>query len=158
MLLSLGTWLMADGWKDHVSVEQQQRLDTPIPELAQQVLTACHKAVHRHGKALLEMPAKERHEVRIAVKKLRYATEFFASLFPHKATRKYIQALEVLQDELGILNDAATTGVLLQHLAGLPDKAASGIVSGWCAHGATIHLASMDVAWQKFYRRRPFWK
>ncbi len=158
MLLNLGTWLMADGWKDHVSVEQQQRLDAPILELAQLVLTACHKAVHRHGKALLEMPAKERHEVRIAVKKLRYATEFFASLFPHKATRKYIKALEVLQDELGILNDAATTELLLQHLAGSSDKVASGIVSGWCAHGVTIHLASMDVAWQKFYRCRPFWK
>lgn len=158
MLLSLGTWLMADGWSDHVSDEQQHRLGTPILDLARQVLTSCHKTVHQHGKALLDMPASERHEVRIAVKKLRYATEFFVSLFPRKAARSYIEALEVLQDELGVLNDAATTELLLQHLAGPADKAALGIVSGWCAHGVTVHLASMDAAWQKFYRCRPFWK
>ncbi|MBZ0104849.1 MAG: CHAD domain-containing protein [Sulfuricella denitrificans] len=158
MLLSLGTWLMADGWNDHVSNEQQQRLGAPVLELARHVLSGCHKTVHQHGTALLAMPAKERHEVRIAVKKLRYATEFFVSLFPCKAARSYIEALEVLQDELGVLNDAATTELLLQHLAGPSDKAALGIVSGWCARGVTVHLASMDAAWQRFYRCRPFWK
>lgn len=157
MLLSLGTWLMADGWHDHVSGEQKQRLDAPVLELAQRVLTACHKTVHQHGPALLAMPTEERHEVRIAVKKLRYATEFFAALFPDKATRSYIQALAALQDELGVLNDAATTGILLQHLA-VPDTAALSTVSGWCARGVTMHLARMDAAWQKYYRHRPFWK
>lgn len=157
MLLSLGTWLMADGWHVHVSDEQKQRLEAPILELAQRALTRCHRTVHLHGAALLAMPAEERHEVRIAVKKLRYATEFFASLFPDKAARGYIQALAVLQDELGVLNDAATTESLLQHLAA-PDAAALGTVSGWCARGVAVHLLSMDAAWQKYYRCRPFWK
>jgi inorganic triphosphatase YgiF len=157
MLLSLGTWLMADGWQNQIDAKQKQRLAAPILELARQVLTNCHKTVHQHGLALLTMPAEERHEVRIAVKKLRYATEFFASLFPDKAARGYIQALAVLQDELGVLNDAATTEFLLQHLA-VPDAAALGTVSGWCARGVTVHLVSMDAAWQKYYRCRPFWK
>ena len=157
MLLSLGTWLMADGWQDQIDAEQKQRLDAPILELAQQVLTTCHKTVHQHGRALLAMPAEERHEVRIAVKKLRYATEFFASLFPRKAARSYINALAALQDELGVLNDAATTELLLQHLA-VPDAIALGTVSGWCARGVSVHLVSMDAAWKKYYRCRPFWK
>lgn len=157
MLLSLGTWLMADGWHAHVSDEQKQRLESPILELAQRVLTGCHRTVHLHGPALLAMPVEERHEVRIAVKKLRYATEFFAALFPGKATRSYIEALAALQDKLGVLNDAVTTDILLQHLA-VPGTAALGTVSGWCARGVTMHLASMDAAWQKYYRCRPFWK
>ncbi len=157
MLLSLGTWLMADGWHEHAGSEQKQWLEAPVLELAQRVLASCHKTVHLHGPALLSMPAEERHEVRIAVKKLRYATEFFASLFPGKATRSYIEALAQLQDELGVLNDAATTEILLQHLT-VPDMAARGTVSGWCARGVTMHLVSMDLAWQKFYRKRPFWK
>ncbi|MFH1495464.1 MAG: CHAD domain-containing protein [Pseudomonadota bacterium] len=157
MLLSLGTWLMADGWHAHVSFEQKQRLDAPILALAQQALTTCHKTVHQHGPALLAMPAKERHEVRIAVKKLRYATEFFASLFPRKAARKYIEALAVLQDELGVLNDAATTDILLQHLS-MSGPSAIATVAGWCGHDVTVHLTSMDAAWQKYYRCRPFWK
>lgn len=157
MLLNLGTWLMAESWQAHGSAEQKQRLEAPIPELAQHVLTACHKTVHRHGPALLVMPPEERHEVRIAVKKLRYATEFFAALFPGKATRSYIEALAALQDELGVLNDAATTGLLLQQLSA-PGATALGTVAGWSARGVTTHLVSMDSAWQKFYRCRPFWK
>lgn len=157
MLLSIGTWLMADGWRQHTSLEQEQRLDAPVRELARQVLTSCHKAVHRHGPALLAMPAGERHEVRIAVKKLRYATEFFAALFPRKATRNYIGALAVLQEELGVLNDAATTEILLQHLS-VSETAALGTVSGWSARGVSVHLESMDAAWQQYYRCRPFWK
>lgn len=157
MLLSLGTWLMAESWRGQLSAAQQQQLDAPILELAQQVLTACHKAVHQHGTALLKMPVEERHQVRIAVKKLRYVTEFFASLFPRKVTRSYIEALAALQDELGVLNDAATSDLLLRHLK-RAEPSALGLVSGWCAHGVTVHLASMDAAWQKFYRYRPFWK
>jgi len=157
MLLTLGTWLMADGWHAHTSPEQKLRLDAPIMELAQRVLGACHKTLHQHGLSLLTMATEERHEVRIAVKKLRYATEFFAALFPPKAARRYIETLAVLQDELGVLNDAATTDILLQHLKA-QDSMAIGAVSGWCAHGVTVHLTSMDAAWQKYYRCRPFWK
>lgn len=157
MLLSLGTWLMADGWHQHTSTEQRLQLGAPVHELARRVLTACHKTLHQHGPALLTMPTEERHEIRIAVKKLRYATEFFAALYPRKATRSYLGALAVLQEELGVLNDAATTETLLQHLV-VPDTAALGTVSGWCARGVSVHLASMDAAWQKYYRCRPFWK
>jgi inorganic triphosphatase YgiF len=157
MLLTLGTWLMADGWHAHTSTEQKLRLDAPVIELARRVLGACHKTLHQHGAALLTMPAEERHEIRIAVKKLRYATEFFAALFPPRAARRYIETLAVLQDELGVLNDAATTDILLQHLKA-QDSMAIGAVSGWCAHGVTVHLTSMDAAWQKYYRCRPFWK
>jgi inorganic triphosphatase YgiF len=48
----------------------------------------------------------ERHAARIAAKKLRYAPEFFAPLFPHGATRSYRRALAELQRVLGIANDA----------------------------------------------------
>lgn len=157
MLLTLGTWLMADGWHSHTSAEQKLRLDAPVVELAQRVLGACHKTLHRHGLALMSMPVEERHEVRIAVKKLRYATEFFAALFPRKAALRYIEQLAALQEELGVLNDAATTDVLLQHL-NLQDTMAIGAVSGWCAHSVTVHLTNMDAAWKKYYRCRPFWK
>ncbi|WP_173059101.1 CYTH and CHAD domain-containing protein [Sulfurimicrobium lacus] len=157
MLLTLGTWLMADGWHAHTSAEQKIRLDAPVAELAKRVLNACHKTLHRHGKSLLAMPTEERHEVRIAVKKLRYATEFFAALFPRKAALAYTEALAALQEELGVLNDAATTDILLQQLK-LQDNAAIGAVSGWSAHGVTVHLTSMDAAWKKFYRSSPYWK
>ncbi|CUX61173.1 CHAD domain-containing protein (plasmid) [Agrobacterium tumefaciens] len=52
------------------------------------------------------------HEARKDAKKLRYAAECFRVLFPDKrGARRYkrsVGTMEVLQDELGALNDLAT--------------------------------------------------
>jgi CHAD domain-containing protein len=57
------------------------------------------------------MEPEPRHELRIAVKKLRYAVEFFASAFEGRKAEKrrqaYLEALERLQEHLGDLNDVA---------------------------------------------------
>ncbi|MBK8756146.1 MAG: CHAD domain-containing protein [Actinomycetales bacterium] len=62
------------------------------------------------GKALDELSAYDRHQVRIEAKKLRYGCQFFAPLWPEQAAE--ISAMEkslaTIQDALGKLNDAAT--------------------------------------------------
>jgi CHAD domain-containing protein len=54
---------------------------------------------------------RSRHRLRIQAKKLRYAAEFFATLFTSKLAAKrrehFLDALERLQDGLGDLNDIA---------------------------------------------------
>ena len=68
--------------------------------------------------------------MRKAAKKLRYATEFFAGLYDQKREKRrhkrFVSALETLQDRLGVLNDHAGTPELLGRLglAGEPDAAA----------------------------------
>ena len=57
--------------------------------------------------------------MRIALKKLRYATEFFAALYPKKRTKPHLAALKELQDGLGHLNDVAVA----ERLIGSPDRA-----------------------------------
>ncbi len=52
---------------------------------------------------------RRRHKLRIAVKKVRYAAEFFESLFGRRGGyRKCLKALERLQEVLGRLNDIQT--------------------------------------------------
>jgi CHAD domain-containing protein len=51
------------------------------------------------------LDAKQQHELRIAVKKLRYSLEFFSSLFERRVQGKFIRLLRKLQDSLGHLND-----------------------------------------------------
>jgi CHAD domain-containing protein len=51
--------------------------------------------------------AGEIHELRIEGKKLRYALEIFAPVFPDRATRKCTVALERLQEQLGEFTDHA---------------------------------------------------
>lgn len=61
--------------------------------------------------------AEKRHRLRIAIKKLRYALDFFAPLLPGERQAAAVRALAGLQDVLGELNDLA---VALGHL---PEKA-----------------------------------
>lgn len=75
------------------------------------------------------------HRLRIGVKRLRYALEFFASLYTGKALRKLLYQLGVLQDELGQLNDLVNSGVLLMQCAGDDSRLreAVSLVGGWHA-------------------------
>lgn len=156
LLLDLATWLTNQSWILDADSDNQSWLNRPVTDLARRVFNRYHKLLHRHGPALMTMPIEERHEVRILVKKLRYAVDFFATLFPAKHSRPYMQALSSLQAELGALNDAATTQSLLQFFHG-EDALSVAFISGWSARGTEDHLAAMNDAWLKFYRCTPFW-
>ena len=62
--------------------------------------------------------------MRIAVKRLRYACDFFAGSFPYQAVQPFLARLAALQDTLGELNDAAVARKLLDAL-GPPGESAA---------------------------------
>jgi triphosphatase len=57
--------------------------------------------------AALRGDPHERHELRKEFKKLRYASELTSALFKPKRVKRYLDALEEVQDVLGALNDVA---------------------------------------------------
>ncbi len=59
---------------------------------------------------LASMDDGARHELRIEVKKLRYGVEFFRGLYPAAAAaqKQFADAVEELQEVLGLLNDIVT--------------------------------------------------
>ncbi len=73
--------------------------------------------------------------MRIAIKRLRYAIEFFGALIPGKSGNVVIKRLAGLQDELGQLNDLASAGNLLMVCAGREQhlREAVTLIGGW--HG-----------------------
>lgn len=75
------------------------------------------------------------HELRIAIKRLRYALEFFDAILPGKSGKMVIKRLAALQEELGQLNDLASAGNLLMVCAGREPqlREAVTLVGGW--HG-----------------------
>lgn len=111
------------------------------------------KAVDRIGRAGVD----ERHAIRIAAKKLRYATEFFAALFPRKRTRAYRKALALLQDELGAFNDAAVAPRVASVIAG-PTAPATVAIEAWSAARAGESARRLDDACRRFASVAPFWK
>jgi CHAD domain-containing protein len=75
------------------------------------------------------------HALRIGVKRLRYALEFFTPLAHTKARRRLADRLAAVQTTLGQLNDLASAGRLLMDCAGedLRLREAVTLIGGW--HG-----------------------
>jgi CHAD domain-containing protein len=99
-----------------------------------------------------------RHELRIAIKKLRYAAEFFASLYPGKSSAPYLAAMAELQQALGTLNDIATAQVLVaERFAPVLDPAADALLAGWRSGLGSAVLRDADRAWKHFGTVDGFW-
>jgi len=115
------------------------------------------RGLARAGTKLASAGTDERHAVRIAAKKLRYATEFFAPLFPAKRTRAFRRALAALQQVLGEFNDAAVAPRVCAPIAG-PAAPATAAIAAWSAARAAQMGPRIEVAWRDFERTPPFWK
>jgi CHAD domain-containing protein len=118
-----------------------------------------------HGKLLKRArridwrDAPARHAVRIALKRLRYACDFFSACFPHQAVLPFLARLAALQDTLGELNDVAVGRALLIELARQPalrEEAAR--VRLWLARRERELIASLARDWSALERRRPYWR
>ena len=81
--------------------------DLPVRNLARRVLERRTRRLLERLERFSELGVVERHELRIFVKKLRYATGYFGALFPNRSGKRFSHALEALQDTLGDLNDIA---------------------------------------------------
>ncbi|MDO8932039.1 MAG: CHAD domain-containing protein [Rhodocyclaceae bacterium] len=92
------------------------------------------KVLRLAAAAAIDDPASL-HALRIAIKRLRYALEFFAPLMRRKSLRVGLQHLANLQDTLGQINDLANAGRLLMACAGEDSRLREAVtlIGGW--HG-----------------------
>jgi len=90
------------------------------------VITKRLRRILRDGQAIgPEDPRCGLHRLRIQGKKLRYALEFFASLFPKAETRTAIRQLKKLQNNLGDFNDLSVQqDMLASHIKELQGSTA----------------------------------
>lgn len=145
-MIALSGWLAALGGDGNAAWQQ------PVRDCAVQILAARHARVLKRGRRLEQRPAAELHRLRIAVKQLRYATEFFATLFAERGMATLRDRLVLLQDILGRINDAAAVQSLL-NAAATDDRefiAATGIVTGWCEARAAAERRALQNAWRRF--------
>jgi len=127
---------------------------------APSLLQFADRRLHRLLKKILELADAARvdyppslHQLRIGIKRLRYAIEFFGPMMPSKSGAAAIKRLAGLQHELGQLNDLASAGTLLMVCAGhnLHLREAVTLVGGW--HG-TRYAALLDDIPNKLERIR----
>jgi CHAD domain-containing protein len=137
-------------------------LSGPVGAFAARLVERRDQKLRKRAAAVPDATSETRHVARIAAKRLRYAAEFFASLYPPKRVKRYVAALEDIQDTLGELNDLATAERLLADLGvGAKiaiDPRAAGMVRGWCAASAKHVLARFPGDWKRFKSARKFWE
>lgn len=135
--------------------------DDPVAPFAVEALDRLHHQVEHRARDLTDLDAEARHHLRIRAKRLRYAAEFFADLFPARRRRaRYLTALERLQDTLGALNDLAVARDRIPGEAALddPDMAFSaGRVIGRRERDEAALLAHAVKTCGRFHDARPFW-
>jgi triphosphatase len=153
--LALGAWIEQRGWRCDISADRLTELAAPAITAAVRALAKQHDRVLKRGRHFKRLPLEARHDLRLAVKKLRYAADFFLPLFGEDGTAKrYARRLSRLQERLGRYNDAGTTRHLMAELAPdsmpAPAREALGAVLGWQA----CRLASAETevcgVWREF--------
>lgn len=145
--LRLARWIDATAWADAGAPPMEEGAPTlagPLHVLAARVMHRRWTATVKRSRHFARLDAPARHELRIALKKLRYATEFFRDLLPARPARRFIEQLSRVQDKLGHLNDVATLEAMITTLDAAPAvtdapdwRVGMGMVLGW--HAALLH-------------------
>ncbi len=111
LVLQTAAWIEAGPWLTSAVAEALAR-DRPVEVFAAEALQRRFKVMRRKARDLEEADAPARHAFRIAAKKMRYTAELLADLYADgKAAKRhdrFVAALKILQDRLGVLNDLAT--------------------------------------------------
>jgi inorganic triphosphatase YgiF len=143
------------------TLEDNGELERPIAKHARKVLQKAWKKPKRLGRDLDRLDGEHRHEMRKALKKLRYQAEFFAPLFEQRESARFVKQLKTVQHVFGYINDVRMASKLSEiqkeRQAGEDAARAAGYTAGrheaeakhvWCRAGKT---------WKDLKRSPRFW-
>ncbi len=168
LTLETAAWLEIGQWTKPQDDLVRDRGEIAVELFAAEQLTRRWSKIRKRGKALARLDARSRHKLRIQAKKLRYAAEFFAGLFAGKRSskrrKKFLPALERLQDGLGDLNDIAVheglmTAMGARRRRGSRKRAfAAGLLTGREDARCDAAMAAAIEAYAELAKVKPFWR
>jgi CHAD domain-containing protein len=168
LTIDMAVWLQAGLWTSPHDDLVADQGDLSIEMFASEQLRRRWRKVRKRGKVLGRLDSRTRHKLRIQTKKLRYAAEFFASLFTTrramKRRKKFLPALERLQDVLGDLNDI---GVHEKRIAALGTRRpranlsrvfAAGLLTGREDARMEAAMKGATESYADLAKLKPFWR
>ena len=147
LMLDLAQWTAFGPWRSSKLARK------PIRGFAGERLDRLWGSISEAGRHLADLSEYDRHELRIQVKKMRYAIEFLSGLYPSAtvAREQFADAVEELQESLGKLNDLAVARTLVEAgasgeewLIGEPEE--------------RLHLREAERAFRALAAVGPFWR
>ena len=161
-VLGVSGWLARRQWRGQKPGAASTRVIGPVAGFANALIARCHGQVRKDGRNFATMSAAQRHQLRIDVKKLRYATDLFGSLHRGRGAAGYLKRLGKVQDALGYANDVAVAEDLMRRLCasgkgddGAQCRRAGAIVLGWHAHAMARASGPLAKRVRRFIEARP---
>jgi triphosphatase len=173
LVLDTAEWIEAGPWSSSEDVSKRTHREMPIELYAAEQLSRRCKKIRRRGRRIGHLNSEQLHRLRIQVKKARYATEFFSSVYPGKKSakqaRKIKSSLMQLQNSLGRLNDIVTHKALFSNIIANRAKGLTEQQSRQRAFAAGLIIGDQQAqveklrdraakAFSRFSDTKAFWK
>jgi inorganic triphosphatase YgiF len=151
-------WLAVSAADDRVTAQTRSFAKDNIQRRVSQV---CRAAAREDDPSI-----KQLHELRIKMKKLRYALDFFGSQFSKSTVKRCLKRLSKLQAMLGEVNDVSVARTLMHQIlidAKADPRAAelayeAGLVLGWHSRRVAEHRKSLRKILRKLGDPASLWK
>lgn len=154
-------WLTVGRWL----AERPIASDDGLTVFARRVLDKRARRVKKSGKKIVGGPIEALHALRIEIKNLRYASEFFADLYDDRQVKPVLKALRTAQDSLGHLHDLAVSDAVIAKVEASTSgrqvrdvTRGAGMVRGWMAAHQSDRRVEAEKAYAKFARLEYFWR
>ncbi len=137
--------------------------DACLGTVADTALGRAWRRVRKRARGIESLSVEDRHELRKAVKRLRYTAEFLRPLYRQKKVKPFVRRLKALQELFGELNDAA----MIQAMFEAPDAPAganpaaqrsAGLVIGIRTERAEHDWADARDRWRVLEEAPRFWR
>jgi CHAD domain-containing protein len=173
LVLDTAEWIEAGPWSASEDALQRARRELPIEIYAADLLSHRCKRIRRRGRRINDLEPEQLHRLRIQIKKARYATDFFSSVYHGKKSAKQCKrvrsSLMQLQNSLGGLNDIATHKALFSDIIASRAKGLTEEQSRHRAFAAGLIIGNQQAqverlrdrarkAFSRFDDARAFWK
>jgi CHAD domain-containing protein len=171
LTLNVAAWLQTGSWREPQERKRHEICEEPIELAAKAQLKRRWKKIRKRGRLLAKLDPGARHKLRIDAKKLRYATEFYETVFARRKQQKqraaFLSALKDMQDCLGELNDIfmhekLATGMANARASGSSRRSrelfAAGLLAGHEEARLKPLLESAENAFRRFEKLKPYWR
>jgi inorganic triphosphatase YgiF len=151
-LLQTAIWIEAGTWLSDSSKIALRARSKPAEKVARKALARLWSRICRDAKRIDTLSTEDRHSLRVRIKEVRYASEFFV-FNSHASSRRrksQLKWLEKLQDVLGEMNDIAVRQRILPSAAeSRPDEVAALI---------NTLMTDAKAAAGRLRSTKPFWE
>lgn len=161
--IAIGTlaWIETGDWLQSEEKKRRTARKRGITKHATRELKRRYAKIVKAGRDLARLEPEARHRLRIRIKKLRYASEFFGGALSDstKQRKQFAARLEALQDCLGALNDIeANRRLMAQVMDDTRERSGDGAAPVADEEDVNALLLQSEKTFAAFRKAKPFWR